>query len=149
MRLMAADPAGREECVVLFPILLRYRSMWYAPPTLQLDSTATAFLRGDGSITPTLEDWSKQVKTRLQTDPGMQGFGFRSGLKEIYRKEGSLGLMRGAGSTMIGFSIQGSVKYGSYEFLKSILFPRTALPIYSGASAQRRKTRVVTIGART
>lgn len=75
-----------------------------------------------------------KVKTRLQTDPSMEGMGFRNGLKSIYSKEGPRGLMVGLGSTMVGFSIQGSVKYGSYEFLKSLLFPSLPSPKSSHAA---------------
>eukprot|EP00960_Hanusia_phi_P071010 767445-Hanusia_phi.AAC.1 len=61
------------------------------------------------------------VKTRLQTDPSMRNSNFIVGTKTIIRNEGAQTLLGGLGSTLIGYAIQGSLKYGFYELFKPIV----------------------------
>mmetsp|Transcript_21271 Transcript_21271/g.49307 ORF Transcript_21271/g.49307 Transcript_21271/m.49307 type:complete len:409 (-) Transcript_21271:272-1498(-) len=64
------------------------------------------------------------VKTRTQVNPG-EFSGVASGISSIYKSEGFGGVMRGATSTTIGFLLQGSLKYGFYEFFKDTLSQRS------------------------
>jgi len=54
------------------------------------------------------------VKTRLQTDHEKYK-GIADAFVKIIQHEGVGMLMKGLGATLIGYSIQGSMKYGFYE----------------------------------
>lgn len=58
------------------------------------------------------------VKTRMQTDPDVMQLSVLEAAKVIYAREGAKGLLAGFGSTIIGFSTSGAVKYGLYEVFK-------------------------------
>ncbi|EKX38819.1 hypothetical protein GUITHDRAFT_143999 [Guillardia theta CCMP2712] len=64
------------------------------------------------------------VKTRLQTDPSMRNSNFIVGTKTIIRNEGASTLLGGLGSTLIGYAIQGSLKYGFYELFKPVVLAK-------------------------
>eukprot|EP00285_Hemiselmis_virescens_P014098 CAMPEP_0173377580 /NCGR_PEP_ID=MMETSP1356-20130122/826_1 /TAXON_ID=77927 ORGANISM="Hemiselmis virescens, Strain PCC157" /NCGR_SAMPLE_ID=MMETSP1356 /ASSEMBLY_ACC=CAM_ASM_000847 /LENGTH=411 /DNA_ID=CAMNT_0014330377 /DNA_START=68 /DNA_END=1303 /DNA_ORIENTATION=- len=66
------------------------------------------------------------VKTRTQVNPG-EFTGVSSGIQSIFKNEGWKGIMRGATPTTIGFLLQGSLKYGFYEFFKDSLSERSRL----------------------
>ncbi|KAJ2960521.1 hypothetical protein NQZ79_g4107 [Umbelopsis isabellina] len=57
------------------------------------------------------------VKCRNQVKPGMYKGTF-SGWATIYKAEGLRGVFTGIGPTAIGYSLQGTGKYGFYEFFK-------------------------------
>lgn len=70
------------------------------------------------------------VKTRLQTDPERyQGLGIWGACEKIRREEGPGMLLKGLGATLTGYSIQGSLKYGLYAMLKTVM--KRALPLSS------------------
>lgn len=60
------------------------------------------------------------VKTRLQTDPEKYS-GVADAFVKISREEGPSMLLKGLGATFIGYSIQGSLKYGLYAIFKNIV----------------------------
>eukprot|EP00290_Baffinella_frigidus_P000860 CAMPEP_0180174280 /NCGR_PEP_ID=MMETSP0986-20121125/36061_1 /TAXON_ID=697907 /ORGANISM="non described non described, Strain CCMP2293" /LENGTH=341 /DNA_ID=CAMNT_0022126597 /DNA_START=114 /DNA_END=1139 /DNA_ORIENTATION=- len=60
------------------------------------------------------------VKTRLQTDERLQGSNIISAAGKILSTEGPGALASGLGSTLVGYAIQGSFKYGLYEVLKPV-----------------------------
>ncbi|KAL0268154.1 UNVERIFIED_CONTAM: hypothetical protein PYX00_010207 [Menopon gallinae] len=57
------------------------------------------------------------VKCRIQTDPSKYP-GLLKGLGVTYRESGARGLVKGWAPTLIGYSLQGSCKFGLYEFFK-------------------------------
>ena len=61
------------------------------------------------------------VKTRLQTDDALRTVGMVRASTTIIRTEGPFALTTGLGSTLIGYAIQGSLKYGLYEIFKPLL----------------------------
>ena len=58
------------------------------------------------------------VKTRQQTNKTMASFGMSEALKVIVKEDGPMALMQGAGPTIVGYTVQGAMKYGLYEALK-------------------------------
>jgi len=58
------------------------------------------------------------VKTRMQTDPHLQTLSVPDAARHIVTEEGSSALFTGLGSTLMGFTINGAVKYGLYEVFK-------------------------------
>jgi len=58
------------------------------------------------------------VKCNIQANPAEFNKGLGAGLKLIYGKRGFGGLMTGWGPTLVGYSIQGSVKFGLYDYFK-------------------------------
>jgi len=57
------------------------------------------------------------VKTRLQTDPGRYK-GMFDGFRTIIKEEGAGMLLQGLGPTAVGYFLQGTFKFGFYEFFK-------------------------------
>eukprot|EP00871_Galdieria_phlegrea_P004244 jgi/Galph1/4820/GphlegSOOS_G3422.1 len=57
------------------------------------------------------------VKTRLQTDPGRYKNMF-DGFRTIVKEEGAGMLLQGLGPTAVGYFLQGTFKFGFYEFFK-------------------------------
>lgn len=62
------------------------------------------------------------VKTRLQTDADLRSANIVSGASLIIQKEGIGSLFTGLGSTLFGYLVQGSLKYGCYEIFKPLVF---------------------------
>lgn len=60
------------------------------------------------------------VKTRSQVNPG-EFASLNEGIRKIYAAEGLSGIMRGQVPTCVGFLLQGSLKFGFYEFFKDTL----------------------------
>ena len=62
------------------------------------------------------------IKTMIQTYP--EKFSGRSSVaaaKEIIRDHGPFFLLQGLWPTIVGYGFEGSVKFGTYEFLKAFL----------------------------
>lgn len=57
------------------------------------------------------------VKCRRQVDPKIYSGNF-DGWRKIIASEGVKGLYTGGGPTLVGYSVQGALKYGCYEFFK-------------------------------
>eukprot|EP00283_Hemiselmis_rufescens_P016067 CAMPEP_0173438438 /NCGR_PEP_ID=MMETSP1357-20121228/20397_1 /TAXON_ID=77926 /ORGANISM="Hemiselmis rufescens, Strain PCC563" /LENGTH=409 /DNA_ID=CAMNT_0014403735 /DNA_START=50 /DNA_END=1279 /DNA_ORIENTATION=+ len=93
---------------------------------LDLDKYPKLFAAGGlcASITHWVTVPIDVVKTRTQVNPG-EFSGVSSGIQSIYKNEGFAGIMRGATPTTIGFLMQGSLKYGFYEFFKDSLSQRS------------------------
>ncbi|KAI1749853.1 mitochondrial phosphate carrier protein [Xylaria castorea] len=83
------------------------------------------------------------VKTRIQVDPLAYNRGISGGLRQVVVGEGAGALATGLGPTVAGYFLQGALKFGGYEFLKTraidALGYETAsnnrYAIYLGASA--------------
>jgi len=58
------------------------------------------------------------VKTRLQLDPARYHGGLLAAGRKIVGEEGALALLTGLGPTIAGYCLQGSLKFGGYEFWK-------------------------------
>lgn len=61
------------------------------------------------------------IKTRMQTNPEMYGGSVITAAKRIVKENGLLFLLQGLGPTVIGYGIEGGLKFGCYEFLKPLL----------------------------
>ncbi|CAM9863919.1 unnamed protein product [Scytosiphon promiscuus] len=61
------------------------------------------------------------IKTRIQcAPPGVKYRGTWDALVRICRSEGTRVLFCGAGATLVGYALQGSLKFGFFEFLKPV-----------------------------
>lgn len=58
------------------------------------------------------------VKTRIQLDPVTYNSGLIGGFRKVVATEGSGALWTGFGPTAAGYFLQGSFKFGGYEFFK-------------------------------
>lgn len=58
------------------------------------------------------------VKTKQQTDNTYKEFGTLGALQKVIDEDGYSALLNGAAPTVVGYSIQGSIKYGLYEYFK-------------------------------
>ncbi|TRX90247.1 hypothetical protein FHL15_008792 [Xylaria flabelliformis] len=59
------------------------------------------------------------VKTRIQVDPLTYNRGISGGLRQVVAGEGAGALATGLGPTVAGYFLQGALKFGGYEFLKT------------------------------
>jgi solute carrier family 25 phosphate transporter 3 len=63
------------------------------------------------------------IKTRVQLDPEkFAGQGFTENAKTLVAEEGVGVLLGGLGSTALGYSLHGGIKYGGFEALKYAIF---------------------------
>lgn len=60
------------------------------------------------------------VKTRIQLEPTIYNKGMVSSFKKIVGEEGAGALLTGFGPTLLGYSLQGSFKFGGYEVFKKL-----------------------------
>lgn len=58
------------------------------------------------------------VKCNMQANPAEFNKGLGGGLSKIYAARGFGGLMTGWGPTLAGYSVQGALKFGLYEYFK-------------------------------
>ncbi|KAK9832839.1 hypothetical protein WJX81_005824 [Elliptochloris bilobata] len=61
------------------------------------------------------------VKTRMQLEPSVYAKGLLATAAHLVREEGLGVLTAGAGPTMVGYFLQGGLKFGGYEFWKDVL----------------------------
>lgn len=61
------------------------------------------------------------VKTKIQLDPELEGLSLREATQKIVEEEGPGELLVGLGPTVIGYGIEGALKFGLYESLKPFL----------------------------
>ncbi|CAM9648306.1 unnamed protein product [Ectocarpus sp. 13 AM-2016] len=81
------------------------------------------------------------IKTRIQcAPPGVEYRGTWDALVRIIRSEGARVLFCGAGATLVGYALQGSLKFGFFEFLK---------PVFSGLFARGGRGAAAAVGAVT
>lgn len=78
------------------------------------------------------------VKTRIQADPEVFNKGLISSTKAIIEQDGAKALLGGLGPTIVGYGVEGAMKFGLYESLKPVFsqllsVEDPALP-YLGAS---------------
>ncbi|KAK1967648.1 mitochondrial carrier [Colletotrichum sublineola] len=66
-----------------------------------------------GALTPV-----DVVKTRIQLDPATYNRGMIGGFRQVIQSEGAGALLTGFGPTAAGYFLQGSLKFGGYEFFK-------------------------------
>lgn len=58
------------------------------------------------------------VKTRIQAEPEVFNEGLISATKSILEKDGASALLSGLGPTVVGYALEGAMKFGLYESLK-------------------------------
>ncbi|KAL0940427.1 mitochondrial phosphate carrier protein [Colletotrichum truncatum] len=63
-------------------------------------------------------DIFSSVKTRIQLDPATYNRGLIGGFRQVIQQEGAGALLTGVGPTFAGYFLQGSLKFGGYEFFK-------------------------------
>lgn len=61
------------------------------------------------------------VKTRIQADPKRYNKGMVAATTEIIKEEGPGALLIGLGPTVVGYGVEGAMKFGVYELAKPIL----------------------------
>lgn len=61
------------------------------------------------------------VKTRMQTDPCKYSGGVAAAFRTIMAEEGPNMLLKGLGATLMGYGVQGSLKYGLYALFKNVI----------------------------
>nr|BAK05526.1 predicted protein [Hordeum vulgare subsp. vulgare] len=91
-----------------------------------------------GALTPV-----DVVKTRIQLEPEVYNKGMIGGFRQVIAKEGAGALLTGLGPTIAGYSLQGALKFGGYEFWKKVAIDQVGIDsarenrtaIYLGASA--------------
>ncbi|RCI13156.1 hypothetical protein L249_0641 [Ophiocordyceps polyrhachis-furcata BCC 54312] len=66
-----------------------------------------------GAVTPI-----DVVKTRIQVDGHLKGYGMMSAGRSIVAKEGASALLTGFGPTAAGYLVQGGAKFAGYEYFK-------------------------------
>ncbi|KAK2053770.1 mitochondrial carrier [Colletotrichum caudatum] len=94
-----------------------------------------------GALTPV-----DVVKTRIQLDPATYNRGLIGGFRQVIQSEGAGALLTGFGPTAAGYFLQGSLKFGGYEFFKqqsinligyeNAVNNRTAVYLASSAAAE-------------
>ncbi|KAK1596712.1 mitochondrial carrier domain-containing protein [Colletotrichum navitas] len=94
-----------------------------------------------GALTPV-----DVVKTRIQLDPATYNRGMIGGFRQVIQSEGAGALLTGFGPTAAGYFLQGSLKFGGYEFFKqqsinligyeNAVNNRTAVYLASSAAAE-------------
>ena len=60
------------------------------------------------------------VKTRMQTNPELYNGSTTLALKKIVADDGALFLLQGLGPTLVGYGLEGALKFGSYEMAKPL-----------------------------
>lgn len=60
------------------------------------------------------------VKTRMQTNPELYNGSVALAVRRILDDEGALFLLQGLGPTLIGYGLEGALKFGSYEMAKPL-----------------------------
>jgi hypothetical protein len=60
------------------------------------------------------------IKTKIQTQPEVYSDGFQKTALTIIEKDGPGGLLTGITPTIVGFGLEGAVKFGVYESLKPV-----------------------------
>ncbi|KAL7547728.1 hypothetical protein ACHAWF_011017 [Thalassiosira exigua] len=81
------------------------------------------------------------VKTRMQTDSSLGDISPADAALKIVEEEGPNALTVGLGPTVIGYGIEGALKFGVYESLKPVLLS------FFGSSSQAYLTSAVCAGA--
>ena len=59
-----------------------------------------------------------RIKTRIQLDPVTYNSGLIGTLRQVIAKEGAQTLLTGLGPTVVGYFLQGALRFGGYEFFK-------------------------------
>ncbi|KAH6701268.1 mitochondrial carrier domain-containing protein [Leptodontidium sp. MPI-SDFR-AT-0119] len=58
------------------------------------------------------------IKTRIQLDPVTYNSGLIGTFRQVIAKEGAQALLSGLGPTVVGYFLQGALRFGGYEFFK-------------------------------
>ncbi|KAJ9116965.1 mitochondrial phosphate carrier protein [Naganishia vaughanmartiniae] len=89
-----------------------------------------------GALTPV-----DVVKTRIQLEPEVYNRGMVGGFRQVIAAEGAGALLTGLGPTVLGYAIQGALKFGGYEFWK-----KTAIDVV-GIDSAREHRQAIYLGA--
>jgi solute carrier family 25 phosphate transporter 3 len=81
------------------------------------------------------------VKTRIQLEPEVYNRGMVGGFRQVIAAEGAGALLTGLGPTVLGYAIQGALKFGGYEFWK-----KTAIDVV-GVDSARENRQAIYLGA--
>ncbi|KAK4689688.1 hypothetical protein P7C73_g423, partial [Tremellales sp. Uapishka_1] len=81
------------------------------------------------------------VKTRIQLEPEVYNKGMVGGFRQVIAKEGGGALLTGLGPTVLGYSLQGALKFGGYEFWKKAAID------YLGVDKARENRQAIYLGA--
>ena len=84
------------------------------------------------------------VKTRIQLDPATYNRGLIGGFRQVIAKEGAGAVWTGFGPTAAGYFLQGSLKFGGYEFFK-----QQSINFLGYETAQKNRTAVYLASAAT
>lgn len=60
------------------------------------------------------------IKTKIQAEPTKHTKGMLAATADIIKEDGALVLLGGLGPTVVGYGIEGSMKFGVYEVMKPI-----------------------------
>ena len=71
------------------------------------------------------------VKTRMQTDPAKYTQGVFQAAKDIVATEGPGFLLAGLAPTVVGYGIEGALKFGAYESFKKIFANLTSSQVFN------------------
>jgi solute carrier family 25 phosphate transporter 3 len=77
------------------------------------------------------------VKTRIQADPAKYSKGMRQATVAIIKEDGPQVLLGGLGPTVVGYGIEGAMKFGVYEICKPLFNG-----LFLGSSATEEKSAV-------
>lgn len=81
------------------------------------------------------------VKTKIQLEPETYNKGIVPAFRSIIARDGASALLTGLGPTVVGYAIQGALKFGGYEFWK-----KKAIDYY-GLEAARENRQAIYLGA--
>ncbi|KFZ01065.1 hypothetical protein V500_00897 [Pseudogymnoascus sp. VKM F-4518 (FW-2643)] len=77
------------------------------------------------------------IKTRIQLDPVTYNRGLIGTLRQVVAKEGAQALLTGFGSTIVGYFLQGGLRFGGYEFFK-----RQSTNLFGHETASNNRTAI-------
>ncbi|KAJ9100891.1 mitochondrial phosphate carrier protein [Naganishia adeliensis] len=89
-----------------------------------------------GALTPV-----DVVKTRIQLEPEIYNRGMVGGFRQVIASEGAGALLTGLGPTVLGYAIQGALKFGGYEFWKKVAIDNL------GVDSARENRQAIYLGA--
>ncbi|KFY38797.1 hypothetical protein V495_06380 [Pseudogymnoascus sp. VKM F-4514 (FW-929)] len=77
------------------------------------------------------------IKTRIQLDPVTYNRGLIGTLRQVVAKEGAQSLLTGLGPTVVGYFLQGGLRFGGYEYFK-----RQSTNLFGRETASNNRTAI-------
>lgn len=78
-----------------------------------------------------------RIKTRIQLDPATYNRGLIGTLRQVVAKEGAQALLTGFGPTVVGYFLQGGLRFGGYEYFK-----RQSVNLFGQETASNNRTAI-------